>query len=358
MIYKVIFRQIYLIFILKAIKPMAQNRSLSLAVLSILLSCKQANRPDVSTIPLEIRVERFDQDLFAGKEKGTPQTDAFLSKKYGVFYKDYVTRIIGDGNYTGPQILSTLYKDQAYTDLNQEATGVFNNMESIQNDLSETFKYIKYYYPSSKIPRFISFVSGFAVQTPIGDDYLGIGLDMFMGKNSKFYKGIVESVPTYLSRRFSPEYVVPRLTETFAREELFPERDEDRALIAKMVHHGKILYFMDQVLKENLPDSLKIGYTTRQLEWCKTYESDIWGFFLQNDLLYNTDYQKIQVYLSEGPFTPGLGDKNQSAPKLGVWVGWQIVKKYMLENKEVNLQQLMSDNDAQKILMLSKYKPK
>ncbi|RYD80660.1 MAG: gliding motility lipoprotein GldB, partial [Sphingobacteriales bacterium] len=71
-----------------------------------------------------------------------------------------------------------------------------------------------------------------------------------------------------------------------------------------------------------------------------------------------TEYQKIQVYLSDGPFTPGLGENRESAPKLGVWTGWQIVRKYMKENPKITLQDLMADNDAQRILNLSKYKPK
>ena len=358
MIYNVVFRQSYLFFLLKAISRLAEYRIIVLVLPALFLSCKQNNKPDVSGIVLTAKIERFDKDLFNGKGKDVNETDAYLTKKYGSFYRDYVSRIVGDGYYSGPQILTTLYKDQAYTDLNKEAEAAFSDTQTIEADLSQSFKYIKYYYPKIKVPKFISFVSGFAVQTPIGDDYLGIGLDMFMGKNSKFYKGIVESVPVYISRRFAPEYLVPRLTETFAREELFPERDQDRTLVSKMIHNGKILYFMDQVLKEELPDSLKIGYTTQQLDWCKTYEADIWGFFLENNLLFETDYQKIQVYLSEGPFTPGLGDKNQSAPKLGVWMGWQIVRKYMKENKDVTLQQLMADQDAQSILTRSKYKPK
>jgi hypothetical protein len=97
-------------------------------------------------------------------------------------------------------------------------------MAPIEKDLSQTFKYIKYYYPKIRVPEFIAFVSGFAVQTPIGNDYMGIGLDMFLGSNSKFYRAIVKSVPQYLSRRFTPEYVVPRLTETFARDDLFHSR--------------------------------------------------------------------------------------------------------------------------------------
>jgi gliding motility-associated lipoprotein GldB len=321
-------------------------------------SCKQGKKPDVSGIDLNIKIERFDRDLFAGKQKGIPQTDVFLQKKYAAFYNDYVQRMVGDPSYTSEVILSTLYKDQAYTDLSHDADSVFKTMEAQEKGLTETFKYIKYYYPQIRVPKFIAFISGFSVQTPIGDDYMGIGLDMFLGKDSKFYRAIVKSVPLYISRRFSPEYVVPRITETFAREELFPARDENRSLLSKMVENGKILYFMDQVMDDQTPDAVKIGYTDKQLAWCKSYEGDIWAYFMQNNLLFETDFQKIQMYLSEAPFTPGLGEKNESAPKLGIWIGWQMVRKYMAENPNVTLQQLMADQDAQKILNAAKYKPK
>jgi gliding motility-associated lipoprotein GldB len=342
MIYNVKLCQIYLIFL----------------VVFNFFSCKQSTKPDVSQIKLNVKIERFDQDLYQGKANGLNQTDELLQKRYGTFYDDYVHRMVGNFNYSNQEILSTLYKDKAYDDLSQETDSVFKTLSSTEKDLTQAFKYIKYYYPEATIPRFISFVSGFAVQTPIGDTYMGIGLDMFLGRDSKFYGAIVKSVPLYLSRRFTPQYIVPRVTETYAREELFPEHDEDRSLLAKMISNGKILYFMDQVLAEDVPDSVKIGYTNKQLEWCKTFESDIWGYYLQNNLLFETDYQKIQIFLSEGPFTPGLGEKNESAPKLGLWIGWQIVRKYMKENPAVTLQQLMTERDTQKILRAAKYKPK
>ncbi len=328
------------------------------AALLILFSCKQNNRPDVEDIKLNISIERFDRDVVAGRGQAALQTDQLLGRKYGYFYQDYVSRIVGNGAYSGPEILDILYKDDAFKDLNHDADSVFKNMTGIEKELTTSFKYIKHYYPQIRVPRFIAFVSGFEVQTPIGDGYMGVGLDMFLGRDSRFYPAIVRSVPLYISRRFTPEYIVPRLAETFAREELFPERDEDRTLLSKMIQNGKILYFMDQVLDEKVADSVKIGYTDKQLRWCQTYEGNIWGYFMDQELLFKTDYQKIQVYLSEGPFTPGLGEKNESAPKLGVWTGWQIVRKYMAEHPDVTLQELMADTDAEGILRASKYKPR
>lgn len=324
---------------------------------TVFFSCNQDKRPDVSDIKLNIKIQRFDKDLYQGKGKDITQTDLNLRNKYGTFYQDFTQKMVGNQVLKSTDILNILYKDKAYTDLNKEVDSVFPNLKAAEEELTESFKYIKYYYPNTKIPKFVSYLSGFAYQVTLGNDYLGIGLDMFLGKNSKFYPAIVQSVPMYASRRFTPQYLVPRVNEVFIREELFLERDEDQNLLSKMIYNGKILYFLDQVLPKSTPDSVKIGYTAQQMEWCKNYEGNIWGLFLQNELLYQSD-QKIQVFISDGPFTPGIGNQKESAPKLGYFIGWQIVKKYMQENPSITVQQLMADTDYQKILTKSKYKPK
>jgi gliding motility-associated lipoprotein GldB len=326
--------------------------------LVVLFSCNQDHKPDVSNVKVDIKIDRFEQDLYQGKNKDIASTDKFLANKYGYFYDDFVHKMVGNSTISGPEMLKILYKDKAYTDLNSEVDSIYPNVKNVEKELTQSFKYIKYYYPKAKIPRFITLLSGFAYQITTGNDYMGIGLDMFLGRNSKFYGAIVQSVPLYQSRRFEPQYIVPRVTEVYAREELFHERDEDQSLLAKMVYNGKILYFMDQVLPENTADTLKIGYTGKQMAWCKQYEGNIWAYLLENELLFETDYPKIQVYLSDGPFTPQLGERRSSAPKLGVWLGWQIVRKYMAENPKVTLKQLMETTDAQQILTQAKYKPK
>lgn len=349
----------FYIFVLMIHKLKLRQSYLFFLCAVLFFSCSTNKKPDVSKINLDIKIERFDKDLYAGMGKNVAVTDSFLNQKYGVFYEDFIFKMVGNERYTRKEVLQGIYDDdKAYTALNHEVDSVFPSLKQTENELTQAFKYVKYYYPKAPMPRFIGFLSGFSYQTPIGDDYVGIGLDMFLGKDSKFYGALVHSIPLYLSRRFTPEYIVPRVSEYYARENLFKERDEDRSLLSKMIYNGKILYFMDQIMPDNMPDSVKIGYTDKQLEWCKNFEGEIWAYYLESNLLFETDYPKIQVFLSEGPFTPGLGENNASAPKLGVWTGWQIVRKYMKENPEVTLQQLMAETDTQKILTKSKYKPK
>lgn len=326
------------------------------------LSCNQKkSAPDISKIKVNTSIERFDMELNRVNPDSIQEQISILRKKYTRFYDDYLERILTAGSVNDTAYydnLRTILQNQDYLELSATVNKTFPNLKKQENELNLAFRYIRYYYPAQKFPRLISFISGFAVQTPLGNDYIGIGLDMFLGKSGeRFYPAIRQSIPQYISRRFRPEYIAPRTVETLIREDMFPENDKNRTLLSKMIYNGKILYFMDAVLPE-ANDTLKIGYTKAQLQWCKDYQADTWAYFLQNELLFETDYMKIQKYLTEAPFTPGLGESSASAPKLGIWTGWQIVKEYMKRNPDLSLQQLMLEMDSQKILAGSKYKPR
>ncbi len=339
-----------------------QHSKIYLLLLScfILAACSGKNEPDVSSIKLDIKIERFDQDMqqltAANVAKNLPE----LQTKYGWFYADYMEGMLSVGTVADTayyQNFRTVLSQQDYQALAAEVAAKYPDLKQQEEELTDAFKRIKYHFPKQKIPRLISFLSGFAVQTPIGNDYIGIGLDMFLGADSKFYPALVQSIPQYISRRFTPENIRPRVIEAFVREEIYQEKDEEQSLLDKMVYNGKVLYLMQELMPD-VADSTLIGYTDAQLKWCEEYESDIWAYFMEENLLFETDYLKIQKYLTDAPFTPGLGEGQSSAPKLGVWTGWQIVKKYMEEHPETSLKQLLALKDAQSLLKESKYKPK
>lgn len=323
-------------------------------------SCSRSNEPDISNIKLNIKIERFDQSMEQLTAGNVAQVAPQLEKKYDWFYADYIQNMLSVGSMADTnyyQNVRTVLGNPEYIALAKAVKSTYPNLKKHEAELTDAFKRMKYYFPMQKTPRFISFLSGFSVQTPIGNGYVGIGLDMFLGKDSPFYPALVQSIPQYISRRFTPENITPRVLETYIREELYPEADASVSLLDKIVYNGKVLYLMQKALP-TVPDSLLIGYTEAQSAWCKTYETDIWAYFIDEKLIFESDYAKIQKFLTDAPFTPGLGENNQSAPKLGVWVGWQIVKNYMDKHPELEPKDLLALQDAQKILRNSGYKPK
>ncbi|MBE8713713.1 gliding motility lipoprotein GldB [Sphingobacterium hungaricum] len=325
------------------------------------LSCQNTKKlPDVSALKKNIKIERFDQEFSSIDSASILDMNRKFQKEYGNFYTDYMIYMLeaGDPKDTVKikSIMETILGTRDSHELIKSVNEKFPNLKSQEEGLSDAFAYLTYYFPDYELPRFISFYSGFGVQVPTGEGYVGIGLDMFLGSDSRFYPALVNSIPLYISRRFTPENIVPRVVETVLREDLFPQENLDVSTLEHMVYQGKILYSMDCVLP-NVADTLKIGYTTDQLNWAKSYQKDVWAWFLQENLLYSTDQLQIQKYFTEAPFTAELGENNSSAPKLGMYMGWQMVRKYMEKNPEMDLKELYKI-PAQQILEDSKFKGK
>ena len=93
----------------------------------------------------------------------------------------------------------------------------------------------------------------------------------------------------------------------------------------------------------------------KQNQYCKQNEFNIWSYFIAQKKLYTTDQAEIMKFTVDGPFTSSLS--KEAPPRIGYWVGRQIVKQYMEKNPNVTLEQLMNETNAQQILTKAKYKP-
>lgn len=349
MMLKKIFWQSYLFFVI-------------LAVLSCTSEQTQTSAIDLSGINLqEIHIERFDQEFSKLNASNAKAYHQQWKSEYGIFYQDFIEKILGIGQVTDDEQIANLLTEIADTEdfslLGATVTEeIFPDMKAQEEALTDAFKRIKYHFPEAVVPsRFIAFFSGFAVQIPIGTDYMGIGLDMFLGANSEFYPSLIATIPMYISRRFTPENIVPRLVENYVRQEIVANETFNFSMLDNMLHEGKILYIMDLALP-TVADSLKIGYTEKQLAWAKHYEAQVWKWFADENLLFDSDYRQLQPYFGEAPFTAGLGERNESAPKLGSFAGWQMVRSYMKQFPETSASQLLDMNNGRQVMEDTGYK--
>lgn len=243
--------------------------------------------------------------------------------------------------------------DTSLINLYNKSAEVYPNDEFLNNELNSFFKYIKYYFPNKKLPKVYSYISGLHYESPVWwqDTTCIIAIDLYLGGDFIPYFSL--GLPQYKVKRFVPQSISVDLAKEFYNQNLIVKTPQ-KTLLDRMVAAGKILYFLDMVLPEKA-DSLKIGYTTQQLKWAEQNEENIWAFLIENDLLFSTNYQAQSKLLIDGPFTTGFSKKSPS--RIGVWLGWEIVKEYMNNNENISFEQLLKEKDSQKILKLSAYKP-
>jgi len=247
-------------------------------------------------------------------------------------------------NYISDPVLHEIYDDVNKT---------YPNLNNLQTQLSKAFTLFHYYFPNKPIPKVYTYLSFLDYDNRIIylDTVMAIALDMYLGKDYKMYPSV--RIPKYLTARLDSNYIAADAMKTIA-ESLINFQLPGKTLLEIMINRGKILFFTDIIIPE-VADYIKIGYTQQQLEWCEKNETKIWAFLIENNLLYNNDFYKIRPLITEAPSTKGFIN---SAPRMVDWIGWQIVKQYMSNNKNIILMDLLKENDAQKILNLSKYKPK
>ncbi|MFY0252631.1 hypothetical protein ACDQ55_01630 [Chitinophaga sp. 30R24] len=325
-----------------------------------LTACQSGNKaPDVSHIPMAVSLSRFDSVLFTIDTSHVQPGLEKLHAQYPVFLPLYVTDIMNLGAYSDSsmaiqQQLHLFLTTPDFRQLEKAIAIKYGDGSKLKADLAQCFRYIKYYIPSFRPPKVVTFISGIANYGAITiDSILGIGLDMYMGEDFPPYAQIPD-YPAYMIHRFAPEYITTNCMQVI-QQELFPPAKKNQNLVTLMIEAGKQQYFLDKVLPST-PDTIKLGYTKDQLDWCYDNEQMIWQFFVQNNLLYSTDWQQLNHFIGDGPTTQGMPEG--SPGKMANFVGWQIIKKYMKEHKEVSLQQLMESKDVTEIFKAAKYRPR
>ncbi len=320
-------------------------------ILLFICSCKQnPNRIDVSGVPVEIKAERLDQDLFSSPDKNI----SYLRSKYGSFFDLFCFKLTENGSPDTMLMkdkLNAFVIDADLKEINLVSEKIFHDFTPYDQQLTNAFKHYKYYFPGKPVPHVVTFISGFNYAVVAADSVLGVGLDMYLGSDSRYYPAL--QFPHYKIVRMRKEYLVNDCMRGWGQSEWEQDASQND-FISQAIYFGKIIYFLNAMMPD-VADSIKTGYTSAQLKWCEINEKNIWSFFIDKKMLFSNDQNQILKYLNDGPTSSGFPKESPGA--IGQWVGWRIIQSYMKNNSAVALEQLMNNNDYKKILHDSKYKP-
>lgn len=343
----------------------------TLFVLLILLlaACRNKNNaPDVSGIKIDLTVERFEKDFFAVDTNAISASLLQVHNKYPGFFTDFTVNILGLPPLTDTSLgsMAAIKKFIAdYKPVKDSADKILGDFSSIEKEIKKGLQFVKYYFPTYPIPKkLITFIGPMdayyeASLGGYGDvitrEGMATGLQLHLGSQFSIYHSQMGEAlyPSYISRRFTPAFIAVNSMKNII-DDIYPQKTGSGALAEQMVEKGKRLYVLDKIMPFTA-DSLKIGYTDNQLKGCIANEGRIWNFFVTNNLLLSNEPALQKNYMGDGPSTPELGEG--SPGYIGLFTGWQIVRKFMEKNKDLPLQDLLQ-MDPQKIFEESKYRPK
>lgn len=308
-------------------------------------STQKETLPDISNLKVNVEMERVDRKIFDNQSKEEILT--YLKENPDLLLKGFRVNDI--------RILEELVKraNDPYIDTVQNQVDELYDFDELRQQLNDVFSYTKFYYPDFYVPKVYTIVAGYEMDVVPSDSMFLVGLDYFLG-NQSYYRPPIETIPNYLWERYHPEAIQTHIArELSGRYNL--SNPSDNSMINEMIWWGKTYYFIEKVVPK-AADSLVIGYSNQEIKDCETYQTDVWGHFVKQELFYATAQVEKRKYLEARPHTFEIG---QECPgRIAQWLGWQIVRAYMKQNPDVTLPELMKMTNHKEIFEQSKYRPK
>ena len=311
-----------------------------LVVLLLFTACQNKNAldVDVSKIPVQVRILRFDRDFYGQPVSNLPD----IKQKYSFMFPPRVQDSIWEKKM----------QDSLLLDLKTQVDSIFPDLKFYRPAIADVFKHIKYYFPKFKEPKIVTLYSdwNYLKKAVYVDSLELVSLDNFLGTNNRIYKGI----PQYIKQNMNPENLPVAITESIVETQVIPSKS--KTFLAKMINFGKRLYLLDAYLPKT-PDSLKIGYSTGKMQWAKDNEEGVWQYFIDRELLYSSDQKLDMRFLNLAPYSKFYSEQDLHSPGyIGRYIGWQIVRSFMQKNK-VSLHKMIRMPEEE-IFKKSKYKPR
>jgi len=302
---------------------------------------------------VDLKVSRFEQSLFAINNENVEELAGKLEADFGTFNEVFATQIMQKGNLTDTQYYHELLAFTQHNDMREAYDSVallFADFSEIEEELEFAFGQFSVDFPSYSIPEITTFFGGFNYGVVTYDNNIAIGLENFLGKNSKYYSLLGD--PEYLRFQKQKKFIVSNVVEVWINEH-FQQYLGGRDLLSQLIYKGKVMYCIDKMLPESTMED-KFRFSKAQMDWVEENEASIWQYIVYEDLLFSKEEQQFRTFINYAPFAKGMPP--EAPGRVGYYIGYRMVNEYM-DNNEIDTEDLMYLTDSREFLKQSKYKP-
>ena len=330
------------------------NRILTIFAICLMMASCQKNDPaykaklDITPKPYNLEFDRYEEVLFNLDTNDFQVELMNVQDRYRVF-------LSGDlNNLDAVQYLKDFATDPFSITLYEKVNDVFPDLKQIEPVVEDVFAHFHYYYPEIELPKkAFTCITGVHPDEPpvqIIDDQLVISLDWYLD-DEELYDQI--GMPRYMSLRRNVSTLAKEVAEQLYMYYLYEWRKQGQ-IVGEMVFYGRRDFFVEAMCPE-LPDSVLLGYSSKQWQWAVENEGQVWADIVGNRRLYDASLDAYMMFFGDGPFTQAYS--NDAPSRLGEFFGLNISRSYF-SNNEVSLQDLMQRKDLQNVFQDSGYKPK
>jgi hypothetical protein len=320
---------------------------LTFLLILALVSCNR-DRLNISVEELDapVAVHRLDLQLADAKSLKEIQSihDDF-GKNHLEFYNFYLGACLQVGLYEDSLTVMALQQftqDTFIAKLHREIKQEFSDFESYQEQFQQGLAYMHHHFPEAILPQhIILYNSLFSNSVVSSENIIGVGIERYLGAENTSIQDLPDDpFYPYIKRRMDRQFLVRDMMMSWLGTNVLPQINDESELADVMTQWGKHFYALEACFPK-MDKHLIMRYFPEEMDWAMENEREFWDYLVAQNSLFKRDYKMALNIFSDGPFTSGLPISETAPPRLGQFLGWRIVKKYMDKNPETTLEQLM-----------------
>lgn len=313
-------------------------------VLTICVSfgCKRTEKSDEKSTLFSYR---FEQDLFEISPQFIFDSLPKLKDRYSPFFESTNDEFWRNILLDSTQLRLYAHVRETFEDISVEKQSVKSLLD----------KYIHHYKPAHKNFYLYTYISNLDFDYPVivSDSNLFLALDLYLGADFPAYAYL----PRYLAAERDRRYIPIDVALSIAESMINPTANNAETLLSYMIREGILLYTTKKLLPKEKEKNI-FKYSDEQWDFCVSNERNIWLYFINNKLLFDTNIMTKKKFIDPAPFTKMGTDFDREIPgRIGRWIGYRIVSEFMKKNKDISPRDLLQITDYNHIFYKSNYKP-
>lgn len=317
-------------------------------VLSCITSCIDRESANLNCSPMDIvRLDRVVYKYSKLSEGERASADSVMMNGISA-----VTTMLNMGHPDDSAFIKYVNSD-AVKMFTPEVEKNFSDISDLEQILGCIKVNLSKELPQVKFYDIYSIVSPYRQSMYIADSTVLLALNHYLGKSHNAYDGFDEYVKKTKEPQNIPYDVLEALIGTFIPF----ETSGNDLVLAKMLYAGAVVEAKMQIVP-NASLEKALEYDKEELDWVEENELNLWNSLVSKDLLYSTAYFDFKQLLFPSPNTSVL--HNDAPGRVGVYLGYKIVKSYLEKNQNTTLQMLFEPEfyQSQQTLIVSGYQGK
>jgi len=256
-----------------------------------------------------------------------------------------------------PYLFPSSFSDEEWLNIKNDSVRkiIFNETQvEFKNDylnrnISKLYYELSNQFSNFNSPKIITINNGLDFQYKLIDidSLVLLSLDCYLD-NDELYK----TIPAYISQKMNKNFLIRDLAEKLISR--YVNYPTNRQFLDKIIYYGKVYNLMTTNL--DFDEANALYYNEKEIVWAQDNEKEVWKFFIENEILFNTSNILVERFINFRPYSKfGISIDYESPPMIGKWIGYKIVKSYLKSNNKT-IEEILNMNEYE-LYLNSNYKP-